>query len=165
MRVLKPITWMAAFVLAGFAVNSHAAEVEVSSAWARATAPGQHSASIDVTLTSKQDASLVGVSSPASESATLHSMTMDGGMMKMREVKAISLPAGKAVNLQQSGYHLMLEGLKAPLKEGDSVPLTLSIRIGKDVKKVEARAAVGALTATGAPGMKHDNDHMHMKMD
>jgi len=154
----------AALLLAGFATGSYAADIEVSGAWARATAPGQQAASVDATLTSKQDATVVGVSSPVAGTAALHSMTMDGGMMKMRQVDSIALPAGKAVNLHDGGYHLMLEGLKAPLKEGDTVPLTLSIMVGNRMEKVEVRAAVGSLTATEAPTMKHDHEHMHMNM-
>ncbi len=64
-------------------------------------------------------------------------------MMRMREVKAIELPAGKQVNLRDSGYHLMLIGLKAPLKEGETVPLTLSIKVGKHgVVKIRTVAEV-----------------------
>ena len=82
-------------------------------------------------------------------------------MMRMREVKAIELPAGKTVNLGESGYHLMLDGLNAPLKEGETVPLTLSIMVGKQgVVKVETTVEVKSLTATEAES--HDDEHMHM---
>ena len=109
----------------------YAGDIQVQNAWARATAPGQDAASVDLTITSKHAATLVGVSSPVAGTAELHSMAMEGGMMRMREVKSIELPAGKPVNLGESGYHLMLMGLKAPLKEGETVPLTLSIRVSK----------------------------------
>ena len=140
-----------------------AGDIQVENVWTRASAPGQQAASVDATIISKQDATLVGVSSPASKSASLHSMTMGGGMMMMRQVDAIALPSGKAVNLHDGGYHLMLEELKAPLKEGDTVPLTLSIKVGNSVEKIEVRATVGSLTATDPPAM--GNGHMNMKMD
>lgn len=83
--------------------------------------------------------------------------------MKMREVKVIELPAGKRVNLRESGYHLMLIGLKAPLKEGESVPLTLSIKVGaQQVVKIKAVAEVGSLNSTGDED--HGDMHMNMKM-
>jgi len=130
----------------------------VEGAWARATVPGQDSGMADLTITSKQAASLVGVSSPAAGSVQLHSMTHEGGMMKMREVSSIELPAGKPVVLGQSGYHLMLIGLKAPLKAGDSVPLTLNVKVvNKGVVKIEARAEVKPLAGT-AP---QQHEHMH----
>jgi len=113
--------------------NVFAGDIQVENAWARATAPGQDAAGVDLTITSKQAATLVGVSSPVCKTVELHSMTMahDSGMMKMGEVPAIELPAGKRVNLREGGYHLMLSGLKTPLKAGDSIPLTLDIKVSK----------------------------------
>ncbi len=153
--------WLVAALLASFA--SYGADIEVSGAWSRATAPGQDAASVDMTIISKHAATLVGVSSPVAKICELHSMTTEGGMMMMREVESIALPAAKPVNLGKSGYHLMLNGLKAPLKEGENIPLTLSIRTGTGVDMVETSAKVGSLTATGAPAMEHEQ--MHMKMN
>jgi copper(I)-binding protein len=161
MRNLNRLGWFAAALLISFA--GYAGDIETSGGWTRATAPGQDQAGVDLTITSKQTATLVGVSSPVAKSAALHSMVTEGGMMRMREVKAIELPAGKTVNLGESGYHLMLDGLKAPLKEGETVPLTLSIMVGKQgVIKVETTTEVKSLTATEAES--HDDEHMHMHM-
>lgn len=141
-------------------VNVYAGDVSAEGAWSRATAPGQDSAMVDMSITSKQAATLVGIASPACKTAELHSMTHEGGVMKMREVKEIALPAGQRVGLGESGYHLMLLGLKAPLKAGDTVPLTLSVRqADKRVVKVEVKAEVKPLTeARPAP---QDAGHMH----
>ena len=131
--------------------NVFAGDIQVENAWARATAPGQDAAGVDLTITSKQAATLIGVSSTACKTVELHSMTMphDGGMMKMREVETIALPAGKPVNLRAGGYHLMMTGLKAPLKAGVSVPLTLRFKVAnKRIVKVEAMAEVKSLNAT-----------------
>ncbi len=62
-----------------------------------------------MTISSKQAATLVGASTPASKTVELHRMWEENDMMKMREVMAIELPAGKRVNLHDSGYHLMLD--------------------------------------------------------
>jgi copper(I)-binding protein len=161
MKILNRFGWLAAALLVSFA--SYAGDIEISGAWVRATAPGQDAAGVDATITSKQAATLVGVSSPVAKTAELHSMTNEGGMMKMREVKEIELPAGKRVSLRESGYHLMLNGLKAPLKEGETVPLTLSIKVGKQsVVKLETKAEVRSLTATSAKEQEHHHDHQHM---
>lgn len=150
--------WLAAALLVSFA--SYAGDIEISGAWTRATAPGQDQAGVDLSITSKQPATLVGVSSLACKAVELHSMTSKDGMMRMREVKTIELPAGKRVNLSESGYHLMLNGLKAPLKEGEIVPLTLSIKVANQgVVKVEAKAEVKSLTATKAES--HQDEHQH----
>lgn len=156
MRNLNRFGWLVTALLLSAGV--HAADIQVEGAWARATAPGQDSGMVDLRITSKQAASLVGVSSPAAGSVALHSMTHEGGMMKMREVKSLELPAGKPVDLGQGGYHLMLNGLKAPLKAGDSVPLTLNIKVAnKTMVKIEAKAEVKPL----AEAAMRQDEHMH----
>jgi copper(I)-binding protein len=170
MRNINRFGWLAAAVLVSFASYSYAAGntagIETSGGWIRATAPGQDQAGADLSITSKQSATLIGASSPACKTVQLHTMTMEGGMMKMREVKSIELPAGKQVHLRKSGYHLMLIGLKAPLKEGETVPFTLSIRVDKQgVVKIKASAKVTSLTATEAPPDDHEHMHMDMKMN
>jgi len=153
------------FLAALFVCTSvYAGDIQIQNAWARATAPGQDAASVDLSITSKHAAVLTGVSSPAAKTAALHSMVMEGGMMRMREVASIDLPPGKSVNLGKSGYHVMLVGLKAPLKEGDTVPLMLSIRVGKlGVTKVETRAEVTSLTATAPPAENTNHQQMNMR--
>ncbi|MCX7193291.1 MAG: copper chaperone PCu(A)C [Proteobacteria bacterium] len=140
-------------------VSVYAGDIQVESAWARATAPGQDTAMVDLSITSVKEAKLVGFSSAACKTAEIHSMTHDNGMMKMREVKAINLPAGRRVVLGESGYHLMLIGLKSPLKAGESVPLTLNIKVGNEMVKVEAKAEVRQLTE--AKPMDEHMHHMH----
>lgn len=138
----------------------YAGDIQVEAAWTRATAPGQDAASLDLAITSKQPAILLGVSSAASRTVEMHSMTHGDGMMKMREVKMIELPAGKRVSLGESGYHLMLVGLKAPLKAGETISLTLAIKLANErVVKVEARAEVKPLTA--AKDTMHESGHEH----
>jgi hypothetical protein len=141
----------------------YAGDIQVEGAWSRATAPGQDAASVDLSITSKQSAKLLGVSSTASRTVEMHSMTHENGMMKMHEVKEIKLPAGRRINLGESGYHLMLVGLKAPLKAGEKIPLTLTIKVANNrTVKVEAKAEVKPLTATKAPSQMDKHEHMHM---
>ncbi len=126
----------------------YAGEIEVDSIWLRATAPGQTTAGVELSITSKRAAKLVGASSPAAQSVEIHAMSHDNGIMRMREVKAVELPAGKHVSMRASGYHLMLTGLKAPLKAGDRVLLTLNIKVAETpVVQVETSATVQPLTA------------------
>ncbi len=75
-----------------------------------------------------KDDQLIGARTPRAASVELHQMTMQGDVMRMKEVPSITIPAKGQVELRHGGmatYHLMLMGLKAPLKEGDSFPLTL----------------------------------------
>jgi copper(I)-binding protein len=157
--------------LFGLSFAAQAADVKVVHAWTRATAPGQDSAMVQAVITSKQAAELVGASCSCAETAELHSMVHEGGMMKMRQVEAIDLPAGEAVDLGAAGYHLMLMGLKKQIKEGNKIQLTLTLRYkdGK-TKQVQFNAPAKALSASkpmhnmpAAGGHDMGNMHNHMQ--
>jgi len=119
--------------------------IRVLDPWARATVPGQKVGGVYMEIVSQRDARLVGVSSPAAGSAEVHSMTMDGGTMRMRAVEALDLPAGTPVKLAPGGYHVMLFDLRKPLVAGQTVPLTLVIEEnGKRAQKITVKAIVRA---------------------
>ena len=103
-------------------------EITVSHAWAKATAPGQEVGAAFLTLQSKQDTALVNADSPEAGSVEIHSMTMDNGVMKMRKLDSLPLTANKPTVLEPSGYHLMLIGLKKPLKTGEEVKINLHFK-------------------------------------
>lgn len=123
------------------------AAVGTSEAWCRATPPAAPTAACYLTLTAAADDRLVAVETPAARTAEIHTMSMDGGVMRMRRLAAgLALPAGKAVALEAGGEHLMLIGPKARLTAGGSVRLTLKF----------AKAAPVTLTArvrAAAPAM------------
>ena len=83
-------------------------------------------------------------------------MTMDGDVMRMRQIKELALPAGKAVELKPGGYHIMLLNLKKQIREGETVPLTLVIR-NKDGKEesLKVMAPVRSLNASAKPMEPH----------
>jgi copper(I)-binding protein len=99
--------------------------VVVSHAWARATAPGQDVGAAYMQLKSSSDLTLNKAESPAAESVEIHSMTMKDGVMEMRMLEKLALPAGKLVKLEPGGFHFMLFDLKRPLKAGEKVSLIL----------------------------------------
>ena len=124
----------------------YAGDIQVEGAWTRATAPGQDKAMVYLSITSAQDATIVGVSAKASKTAGMHTMEHKGGKMRMYEVKSISLPANGRMVMSLHGYHLELAGLKAPLKAGETLPLTLSIEMAdKRMVKVDVQAEVRPL--------------------
>lgn len=159
-----------------FAAQAGGNEVKVEQAWTRATAPGQDSAMVQAVITSRQAVQLVGGSCACAERVELHSMVHEGGMMKMRQVEAVDLPAGEAVDLGAAGYHLMLMGLKQPIQDGQKLELTLTVRNreGK-TQRVKFHAAAKGLTDAGHSmhdsmpaggahdmgGMQHDHMHQH----
>lgn len=125
---------------------SHAADIaQVSDAWVRLPPPGAQIAAAYLTLESKQTLSLSHVTSPAAEAVEIHTMSMHGGMMEMRQLPALALEAGKPVKLEPGGLHLMLINLKKPLKAGDKVQLVLNFKQGKRaIGAVSVQATVKA---------------------
>lgn len=148
-----------------FSTSAVAADtgVSVSNAWSRATAPGQSSAGVWFSITSKEDAKLLAASSPLAGTTQLHTMSHEHGMMKMRAIESLDLPAGKAVELAPGGNHVMLLDLKQPLKAGDHVPLKLSVQFA-DKRKVtlEVEAEVKALGEVQGGEGQDAHSHMHM---
>jgi periplasmic copper chaperone A len=140
------------------------AQVKVEQAWARATVQGQKATGAFMKFTAPQTTQLVGVSTPAAGVAEIHEMKMDGGVMKMRAVPTLDLPANQGVELKPGGYHLMLMDLKAPLAKDASVALTLTFR---DAKGVESKQQVNVPVTTGMPQgaspghMQGHGDHNH----
>ncbi len=124
------------------------AQVKVDKAWARATVQGQKATGAFMTFTAPQATRLVAVSTPVAGVAEIHEMKMDGGVMKMRALPALELPANQTVELKPGGQHLMLMDLKAPLAKDGSVALTLTFR---DAKGVESQQQVTLPVTTGMP--------------
>jgi copper(I)-binding protein len=157
------IIWVAT---AFFSLSATAADsgITVSDARARATAPGQDSASVQLSLVSKADAKLVALGSPVAGAVEIHHMTHENGLMKMRAINFIALPAGKTVDLEKSGNHLMLLKLQHPLKTGDSVPLQLVIEFAdKHTVTVDARVVVESLSENHEMPDAGDRHNMHDK--
>lgn len=140
-----------ATVIAASSAVAHA-DVIVTDAWIRGTVAGQHATGAFMKLRSPSDASLVAVATPAAKTAELHSMTNDNGVMKMRALPSIALPAGKTVELSPAGLHVMLLDIAKPMKEGESVPMTLTFA-DKDGRKT-TQQITATVRALNTP-MKH----------
>ena len=135
--------------------GGRAGDVEIAHPFATPTPAGATSgAAYVVTLenTGKQPDRLLRVSTPVAQRAEIHTMAVDaGGVMRMREVPEIALAPGVPVKMRPgAGVHFMLIGLKQPLKEGDSFPLTLEFeRGGKTVVKVVVQTPKALAGETG----------------
>jgi periplasmic copper chaperone A len=124
--------------------------LRVSNPFARATPPGAKVAGAFMTIKNVgPDADrLISASSPAAGQVEIHQMAMDGGMMKMRAVKGIDLKAGATVELKPGGYHVMLEDLKQPLKQGEQIPVQLTFEKAGVVEVMVHVEAMGAAAHT-----------------
>jgi copper(I)-binding protein len=134
------------------------AQTRVDDAWVRATVPAQSASGAFMTVTADSDSKLLSVASPVAKDVQIHEMTMKNEVMSMGPVKSVDLLAGKAVSFDPNGYHVMLMGLTGQLKEGESVPLTLTVEDAKGEKQtIEVKAAVRSLTNMEG----HDHSKMH----
>lgn len=137
--------------------------IRIESPWARATAPRAPAGAAFVTLvnTGTQDDALVSAASPVARVVELHTHLMDGGIMRMRPVDSIAVPAGQAVALKPGGLHIMLIDLNHGLQEGDQVPITLSFEHAGslDVTATVASIAAHGPTDMSKPGHGHHHGH------
>jgi copper(I)-binding protein len=121
-----------------------AGNIVISHPYARATVPGQPTggAYFSIENKGKETDTLKSISSDVAKSTELHAMTMDGNVMKMREVGNVDIkPSEKIVMHPGDGYHIMLVGLNKPLKNGDQFPMTLTFaKAGKVVVNVDVEA-------------------------
>jgi len=152
----KRNNWIAAIAALLLTAQAYAGDVRIDDAWARATAPGQENGSVGLVITSAKDARLIAVITPVAKFAEIHTMSMENGVMKMRQLEDLPLPAKQPVKLGPGGDHLMLFSLKNPLKAGEEIPLTLTIQFpDKSTKKISIKAQIKSLTAG------RDNHHAH----
>lgn len=117
-----------ACALALAAGQAVAGNIAVSQAFARPTVPGQPTGGAYISIENKGKVAdtLKSVSSAVAKSTEVHTMKMDGDVMKMREVGSIDIKPSEKISMQPGdGYHIMLMGLNKPLKVGDHFPMTL----------------------------------------
>ena len=124
--ILRTLGVLALTALPAMAQQATTDQLEVSGGFVRAS-PSMASAGAGfMTITSKGDADrLIAFRSTASEVQELHTHIHDNGMMRMRQVDAIDIPAGGVAVLEPGGFHLMFISLNAQLIEGETVDVTL----------------------------------------
>jgi hypothetical protein len=136
----------AACIAVASAALAQPAQLEVKDAWAGATPGKAENGVAYVTITSPTADRLVSASTPVAKQAELHTMSMQGMVMKMRPIAGLDIPAGQPVSLKPGGEHIMLMGLKQPLRERESFPLTL------DFEKAGPRTVTVTVEKVGAKG-------------
>jgi copper(I)-binding protein len=139
--------------IAALAQDATVGALSITHGWSRATPPAAKTGVGYLTIanTGGTDDRLTGIAiDPAiAEAAEIHTMSMDNGIMRMRAVDGgVALPAGQTVELAPAGIHIMLVGLKAPLKDGTRVTLTLSFEKAGNVTVELPVAKLGAAGPT-----------------
>lgn len=120
---------MLALSLPALAADQGPATLVISQPWSRATPPGASVGVAYMQIANKGAAdTLLRAESPVASEVQMHTSDNEGGMMRMRRVESLDIPARGHVEFKPSGLHFMLVGLKQPLKESEHVELTLVFR-------------------------------------
>lgn len=142
--------------------NAQAAEdgIQVSDAIARAMPAVAPTSAVFLTLHNDgdRDRALVGASSSAARNVELHTHTMSDGMMAMRRVPQVDIPAGQSVAFKPGGLHIMLIGLNHALEDGQQIDLTLEFADGQTMQLQVPVGQPGM--GGGMGGMDHQHHHM-----
>ena len=155
---MRSLIFAAALALSTTAAFAADTKPVIENGWSRATAVGQSVGAGFLTVRNPGATAdkIVSASSDAAAKVELHQHANDNGVMKMRAVTDIEVPANGSVTLAPSGYHLMLMGLKAPLMEGQHVPLTI---VFEKAGAVTTQLMVAGPGAKGAPAMSPEHAH------
>ncbi|ATH77303.1 hypothetical protein CLM76_06725 [Vreelandella venusta] len=142
----------------------HVPDMVVSQPWSRATPPGAGAGGGFVTITNQGNAddTLVSASSPLTERVEIHTMEMDGDVMRMAQLPGgIEIPAGETVTLAPGGLHLMFMELASPIVEGQAIPVTLEFRHAEPVEITLEVFPAGESPEGGHHGDGHSHSHTH----
>nr|WP_297350925.1 copper chaperone PCu(A)C [uncultured Caldimonas sp.] len=156
-RLLATLLCFIAPALPALAHEYTAGDLHIGHPWARPTVAGQKSGGAFLKVENRGAAAdkLLSARADIAESTEVHAMTMDGNVMRMRELPELPIAAGQTVELKPGGLHLMFMGLKSPLTVGQSVPVTLRFeRAGEVTVEVKVEAP-----ATAAPKPASGHDH------
>lgn len=136
------------------------ADLAVVDAYVRMVPPGTPTTGAFMTIknSGSADRKLLKADSPVAKAVELHNHINDNGVMKMRQVKEIDVKSKGQAELKPGSYHVMLIDLKQTLKEGDTVPVTLTFDDGS-TKKVDAPVK----NPQAMMQMEHDQSHGKMK--
>ena len=157
MRVLLHVVTTALLIAATSFAFAQNASIQVEQPWARATPAGASTGAVYLTITNKShDADrLLSASSDVADKLQFHEMKVVNGIMEMREITGgLPVAANGSVVLKPGSYHVMLIGLKKPLKADETIPLTLDF---EKAGKVSITVPVRAMGAghDDMPGMGH----------
>ena len=143
-----------ALAFSGGVLAAAADQVSVHDAYVRLAPPNAPATGAFMVIRNNgdKDIKVLKAENPASRVTELHNHINDGGVMRMRPVSGIEVKAKGEAVLKPGGLHVMMIDLKAPLKEGDSIPVTLGFDDGSS-KQVDAK--VVRPTPVAMPAMEH----------
>lgn len=151
------LTLTAALTLASaaWAADYKLGDLTIEDPWGRASVAANGAAYMVISTGGNTPDQLVAAASPVANTVELHTHIVEDDVMRMRPVTAIDVNVGEPAVLKPGGLHVMLIGLKAPLKEGATFPLTLTFEKAGTVTVDVTVRAVGAGVPEPMGGHKH----------
>jgi copper(I)-binding protein len=155
MKLLRAIGLAAALLPIAFsarAQDTKSGDIVIETPWSRATPKGSPVGAgyLVIRNTGSTPDKLLGGSSDGAKDVQVHEMSMDGGVMKMRQLAAgLDVPPGATVELKPGGYHLMLMNLTKPLEKGQTLKIMLTF---EHAGKVPVEFTIGGIGDTGPAG-------------
>ena len=130
--------------------------IDVEAPWARATPGGAQTGAAYMEILNKGPTAdrLLGATTPVARTVQFHSVTEENGISRMHEMPAIDIAPGASVVFKPGGMHMMLVGLKGPLKEGETIRITLEFR---QAGRLDVDLPVGRVGAMHSPAMQHEH--------
>lgn len=131
-----------------------AGDIVVTESWARESIPGTSSSALFASIqnTGSKDVTLVSVVVQGADKTELHATQDDAGMMRMRRLEQVVIPAGQTVSFEPGGYHVMLFRLAAPLRAGQTVAAEFRFANGE-------KAAASAVVRSARGADHHHHQH------
>lgn len=160
-RLLFSIIAVLLHISTAYAHEYFTAALHIAHPYARATMANQPTGAAYLTIANQGTTGdkLIALASPIAQSVELHTMSMDNNIMRMREVGQLDLKPSETITMTPGGgYHIMLVGLKQPLKTGDKFPLTLTF---EKAGKIEVSVWVEDVTAKSAAPAADAAVHQH----
>ncbi len=157
--------------LGAAASTASAGDIEIASPWSRPAAAGGNGAGyLRITNTGTNADVLLGGSSEGADRVEVHETTIDDkGVASMKKLDSVEVKGGGSIELKPAGMHLMLIGLKAALKEGDTFKARLKFKTAGEVDVAfPVKASAGPAMSMDHMDMEHmhmdhmDHEHMHM---
>jgi copper(I)-binding protein len=159
-RPLIPALLIALAATAAYAEDYKIGNLQISQPWTRTTPKGAAVAGgyLKITNTGTTPDRLLGGSTDVAKRFEVHEMSMDNGVMKMRELKSgLEIPPGATVELKPGSYHIMMQELARPLAKGERVKASLTF---EKAGKGDVEFAVEAIGArAGGSDMKKMHNH------
>lgn len=146
------------FILFTCSLPAFADTLTVEGAWTRATPPGAKNSATYALIhnSGSEDRALVSANTDGANSVELHTVIAEDGLMKMRQVQAIKIPAGGSVELKPGSFHIMMLGIKQPLLENEHIQVELVFDDGETLKFLSPIKKMSGHAKMDHGKMKHD---------